>query len=96
MDAKTPPLEPIAITGFSFKMPQGAVDEESLWDILERGANVKSEWPADRATADAFYDNGSKRPNTVEYSSFEFRLASYHIADYCLDTYSFQVTTPTS
>ncbi|KAL1881225.1 Type I Iterative PKS [Diaporthe australafricana] len=58
-------LEPLAITGFSFKMPQSAVDEASLWNILVNGTNVMSEWPKSRANVDAHHDGGSKKPNTA-------------------------------
>lgn len=68
MEAHKPAMEPIAITGLSFKMPQDAVDETGLWDILEKGTNVKTRWPADRTTTDVFYDDGSKNPNTVNIS----------------------------
>lgn len=65
MEVQRPEMEPIAITGLSFKMPQDAVDEAGLWGILEKGTNVKTRWPADRTTTDVFYDDGLKNPNTV-------------------------------
>ncbi|KAK8007839.1 hypothetical protein PG989_001829 [Apiospora arundinis] len=48
-------MEPIAIVGLSFRLPQGAENEDSLWDILEAGKNVMTEWPESRANLDAFY-----------------------------------------
>ncbi|KAI0484906.1 hypothetical protein GGR56DRAFT_680801 [Xylariaceae sp. FL0804] len=65
MDTTTPTWEPIAITGLSFKMPQDAVDEDGLWRIMENGTNVKTRWPADRSTTDAFFDGITKKPNTL-------------------------------
>ncbi|KAK7920460.1 polyketide synthase PksD [Apiospora marii] len=65
MDAQQLPVEPIAITGFSFRMPQDAVDEKGLWGILEKGTNVKTKWPPDRTTTDAFHDDQSRKPNTL-------------------------------
>ncbi|KAJ8132109.1 hypothetical protein O1611_g1520 [Lasiodiplodia mahajangana] len=59
------PLEPLAITGFSFKLPSSAVDEAGLWEILAGGINVMSEWPSTRANVDAHYDGGSKKSNTL-------------------------------
>ncbi|KAK7972306.1 hypothetical protein PG988_006440 [Apiospora saccharicola] len=47
-------MEPIAIVGISFRLPQGAEDEDSLWNILETGRNVMTEWPESRAKLDAF------------------------------------------
>lgn len=70
-------LDPLAITGFSFKMPQSAVDEASLWNILVNGTNVMSEWPESRANVDAHHDGGSKKPNTVScLTSFSLSLFS--------------------
>ena len=65
MESPKSSLEPVAITGLAFKMPQDAVDETGLWGILENGTNVKTKWPAARTNSDVFYDNGSKNPNTV-------------------------------
>lgn len=50
----------IAIVGVSFKMPQGAIDEDGFWDILESKRNVMTEWPASRIDIDSFNpENGS-------------------------------------
>lgn len=65
----TASMEPFAVVGFSFKLPQDIVDEASLWDMLQSKKNVMTEWPADRATVDEFHDGGSKKPNTVRSSS---------------------------
>ncbi|KAI0836347.1 hypothetical protein F5Y06DRAFT_298710 [Hypoxylon sp. FL0890] len=65
MNYQQAPLEPLAITGFSFKMPQSAIDEAGLWKILVEGTNVMSEWPATRANIDSHHDGGSKKPNTL-------------------------------
>lgn len=77
MDVQQPLVEPIAITGLSFKMPQDAVDETGLWSILEKGANVKTKWPTARTTTDAFHDGGSKKPNTVNSPLIEDSVLSY-------------------
>lgn len=58
-------MEPFAIIGFSFKLPQGVEDEKSLWDVLRVGRNLMTEWPEDRVKVDSFHDNGSRKPNTV-------------------------------
>lgn len=79
MEVQQPPLEPIAITGLSFKMPQDAVNETGLWSILEKGTNVKTRWPASRTTTDAFLDDGSKKPNTVNSILVENFIPSYHL-----------------
>jgi acyl transferase domain-containing protein len=63
------PVEPIAIVGMSFKMPQEAVDEPGLWDVLERGKNLMTEWPKNRVAVDAFSKGVHDLPNTVSSSN---------------------------
>ncbi|KAI0112236.1 polyketide synthase PksD [Nemania sp. FL0031] len=58
-------MEPIAITGFSFRLPQGAENESSFWDILVNGKNVMTEWPKSRANIDAFYHAQPNPKNTL-------------------------------
>lgn len=58
-------MEPIAIVGLSYKLPQAAEDESSFWDMLEKGRNTVSPWPASRANLDAFYDPTGPELNTV-------------------------------
>ncbi len=61
-------VEPIVITGFSFKLPQGAEDETSFWQVLEEARNLMTPWPESRANVAAFYDGSdpnSARPNTL-------------------------------
>ncbi|KAI1348254.1 hypothetical protein F5Y01DRAFT_328626 [Xylaria sp. FL0043] len=41
-------MDPLAIIGFSFKLPGGTVDENSLWDVVTNGKNLMTEWPKDR------------------------------------------------
>ncbi|KAI0119053.1 hypothetical protein F4814DRAFT_458445 [Daldinia grandis] len=53
----------IAIIGLSFKMPQGAEDESSLWDVLQQRKNLMTEWPESRLDIDSFYDPESGRLN---------------------------------
>ncbi|KAJ2998897.1 hypothetical protein NUW58_g172 [Xylaria curta] len=77
MHVQATSYDPIAITGLSFKMPQDAVDETGLWRILENGENVKTRWPAARATTDTFYDDGSKKPNTVISSLVNHSVRHY-------------------
>ncbi|KAH8722886.1 polyketide synthase PksD [Phaeosphaeriaceae sp. PMI808] len=58
-------MEPIAIVGLAFRLPQGAEDDSSLWNILEQGKNVMTPWPKSRANIDSFYDSSGDRLNTV-------------------------------
>ncbi|KAI8633019.1 hypothetical protein F5Y19DRAFT_490219 [Xylariaceae sp. FL1651] len=59
-------LQPFAIVGMAFKMPQEAVDESSLWSVLENRKNLMTHWPESRITLDAFYDKDSEtKPNML-------------------------------
>jgi acyl transferase domain-containing protein len=58
-------MEPIAIVGFSFRLPDGVEDVSSFWDMLEHGRNVMKEWPKNRTNIDTFYKPGSGAKNTV-------------------------------
>lgn len=58
-------MEPIAIVGFSFRLPQGAEDEDSFWEMLESGRNVMTEWPESRANISALYRGQSTANNTL-------------------------------
>ncbi|KAF2868359.1 hypothetical protein BDV95DRAFT_500684 [Massariosphaeria phaeospora] len=53
-------MEQFAIIGLSFVLPQEAVDETRLWDVLENGKNLMTEWPKSRAAVDSFYDGVSQ------------------------------------
>lgn len=58
-------MEPVAVIGFSFKLPQGIESTSSLWDTLEHGKNVMTAWPKDRTTIEGFYSADSSRSNKV-------------------------------
>lgn len=52
--------EPIAIIGLSLKFPQQASTPAAFWNLLVNGISARTEVPADRYNAKAFYDGGSK------------------------------------
>lgn len=54
-------MEPVAIVGLSFRMPQEAVDEDSFWSVLEARKNLMTEWPKDRVNIDSFYEARNER-----------------------------------
>ncbi|KOS22233.1 Lovastatin nonaketide synthase [Escovopsis weberi] len=58
-------MDPVAVVGFSFKLPQDAVDESSFWDVLQDRRSLMTTWPEDRGCVDSFHDNGSKKLNTL-------------------------------
>ena len=58
-------MEPIAIIGLAFRLPDGVEDVSSFWDMLEHGRNVMREWPENRANIGTFYKPGSGLKNTA-------------------------------
>lgn len=48
--------EPIAIVGMACRVPGGAEDADSFWNLLTEGKDVVGEVPADRWDVDAYYD----------------------------------------
>ncbi|RCI10159.1 hypothetical protein L249_8593 [Ophiocordyceps polyrhachis-furcata BCC 54312] len=65
-------MEPFAVVGLSFKMPQEAVNESSLWEVLEQRKNLMTTWPEDRAVIDSFHDRGTKNLNTMHARGAHF------------------------
>ncbi|MFD7641889.1 SDR family NAD(P)-dependent oxidoreductase [Kitasatospora sp. NPDC059795] len=57
--------EPIAVVGLGLRLPGGAVDADSYWEILRQGIDAVSEIPADRWDADAFHHEGEPRPGRM-------------------------------
>ncbi|KAI1113668.1 hypothetical protein F5Y14DRAFT_441759 [Nemania sp. NC0429] len=62
----------IAIIGVSFKMPQEAVNEAGLWELLEKGKNVMTEWPTSRVNLESFYDADPTRFNKLHNKGGHF------------------------
>jgi acyl transferase domain-containing protein/SAM-dependent methyltransferase len=57
--------EPIAIVGIGLRLPGGAHDESSLWQILAQGVDAISEIPRDRWDLDAYYDPDPDKPGKM-------------------------------
>jgi monodictyphenone polyketide synthase len=53
----------IAIVGMSCRMPGGASDTKSFWNLLEQGLDVHRKIPADRFDVDTHYDPAGKAVN---------------------------------
>ncbi|KAL1603468.1 putative PKS/NRPS-like protein biosynthetic cluster [Paraconiothyrium brasiliense] len=58
-------MEPIAVVGLAFRLPDGIEDVSSFWDMLEQGRNLMKEWPANRTNIDTFYKPASGIKNTL-------------------------------
>ena len=57
--------EPIAIVGIGLRLPGGAHDESSLWQMLADGVDAISEIPRDRWDLDAYYDLDPDKPGKM-------------------------------
>lgn len=58
-------MEPLAIVGLAFNLPQGIVDETSLIEVLDNRKTTSAPWPKSRANVDALLDDGVPRQNTL-------------------------------
>jgi acyl transferase domain-containing protein/SAM-dependent methyltransferase len=57
--------EPIAIVGAGLRLPGGAHDEDSLWQLLAEGVDTVTEIPAARWDAAAYYDPDPDKPGKM-------------------------------
>ncbi|KAF2004264.1 polyketide synthase PksD [Amniculicola lignicola CBS 123094] len=57
-------MEPIAIIGQSFRLPQSD-DEQSFWEMIKNGRNAMTEWPKSRANIDSFYHTGTRKKSSM-------------------------------
>jgi thioester reductase-like protein len=53
---------PIAVTGIAVRLPGGASTPEEFWELLARGADATSDFPACRGDASVFYDPDPEAP----------------------------------
>ncbi|KAH9885669.1 hypothetical protein F4778DRAFT_798830 [Xylariomycetidae sp. FL2044] len=58
-------MEAQAVIGFAFKLPQGLVDDDSLWETLQSRRNVSTNWPDDRAAIESFYSDEARALNKL-------------------------------
>ncbi|ORX94601.1 hypothetical protein BCR34DRAFT_608222 [Clohesyomyces aquaticus] len=65
-------MEPIAITGFAFRLPQGTNDTDTLWKVLSEGKSLMSDWPKDRIQLESFYDADPRKQNTIRAKGGHF------------------------
>ncbi|MFF9757103.1 SDR family NAD(P)-dependent oxidoreductase [Streptomyces sp. NPDC014344] len=71
--------EPLAIVGVGLRMPGGAHDLDSLWQVLAEGRDTVGEIPADRFDIDAYYDPAPDAEGTtyVRHASLLDDVASF-------------------
>ena len=70
--AESAAREPIAIVGLGCRLPGGATDAASYWDILRDGKDVVGEVPADRWDVEAYYDPDPSRAGKARTKSGGF------------------------
>lgn len=74
-------LEPIAIIGYSFKLPQDALTPASFWKMLQEKRCAMTEWPEDRLNIAGFFHPDKRKMCTVCYTNFaSFALSANGIA----------------
>ena len=71
-DVERARTEPIAVIGMGLRLPGGAVDPESMWEMLRAGTDAVTEVPPDRWDVDAYYDADPTAPGkmTTRYGAF--------------------------
>ncbi|KAF2179436.1 hypothetical protein K469DRAFT_596142 [Zopfia rhizophila CBS 207.26] len=58
-------MEPIAVVGFSFKLPQDADSPEGFWRILMERRCTMTEWPKDRVNIDSYHNQDRTERSSV-------------------------------
>lgn len=61
-------MDPVAIIGFSARMPQDADTPEGFWRMLSEGRSTRTHIPKDRFNVDAFYHPDPERVDAVSLS----------------------------
>ncbi|KAL9110642.1 MAG: hypothetical protein Q9227_004819 [Pyrenula ochraceoflavens] len=82
--------DPIAIIGFSAKLPQDAVSAEAFWRLISEGRTTRSTIPQDRFNLDAFYHPNPDRPDTIPVRHGNF--ISENVAAFDAPFFSIQPT----
>ena len=59
------PSEPLAIVGIGCRMPSGANDWQSFWQLLEEGRDAITETPEDRWSTAKFFQPGDAAPGKL-------------------------------
>lgn len=63
---------PIAIVGVACRFPGDGENVESLFDMLKKGDNAWSEFPADRVNIDGFYHPSGNRQGSIGFKGAHF------------------------
>lgn len=83
----SPPLdekiEPIAVIGFSARLPQEATTGEAFWRMLSEGRSAMTDIPKERFNVDAFYHPNADRTDAVSYTPFKSLTYIFHHMSRC-------------
>lgn len=63
---------PIAIVGMACRFPGDGENVESLFEMLKKGDNAWSEFPADRVNIDGFYHPSGNRQGSIGFRGAHF------------------------
>ena len=72
-------FEPLAVVGMAMRLPGGAHDAESFWDLLVNGKSGHCRVPKERFNVDAFYGPGKPGQLTMKSGYFLDDLNLAHV-----------------
>lgn len=72
-------VEPVAVVGFSARLPQEATTGEAFWKMLSEGRSVVTEIPKERFNIDAFYHPNAERSDAVGCELFMSLTSFCHL-----------------
>lgn len=72
MDHQPDAVMPIAIIGMACRFPGDGENVESLFEMLKKGDNAWSEFPADRVNIDGFYHPSGNRQGSIGFRGAHF------------------------
>lgn len=74
-------VEPIAVIGMACRFPGDGRNVEDLYEMLKRGDNAWSEFPADRVNIDGFFHPSGTRQGSIGFRGAHFIEGDYKAFD---------------